>query len=338
VNPAARSPAQRLDCGALRVVFAGTPVFAAVALEALLASGHEVVGVLCQPDRPSGRGRRRLPGEVKRLALAHGIPVQQPATLRDAAAYEALAAWRPDVMVVAAYGLLLPPEVLALPPLGCLNIHGSLLPRWRGAAPVQRAILAGDARTGVAIMQMDAGLDTGGVLLEQAIGIGVEDTSATLHDALAALGARLIVPALRGRCDGTLAAVPQPEAGVTHAAKLDKREARLDLARPAVELDRCIRAFVPWPVAETVLDGERVRLWGSRPDPRAVPAAARPGTVLALDGEGEGAALVIATGQGALALTTLQRDGGRALPAAAFAHDRALTGRRFGTDGTRGQA
>jgi len=318
------------DCEALRVVFAGTPAFAATALAALLASRHRVVGVLCQPDRPTGRGRKRVAGEVKRLARQHGVEVQQPVTLKTPGAREALAGLRPDVMVVAAYGLLLPPEVLALPPLGCINIHASLLPRWRGAAPVHRAILAGDARTGVAIMQMDAGLDTGAVLLQRAIDIAPAATSASLHDELAALGAELIVPALEGRCCGSLEASPQPATGVTYANKLDKREARLDLSRSAIELDRSIRAYVPWPVAETELDGERVRLWGSRLVPARDPADAPPGTVLALDGGGEAAALVIATGQGALGLTHLQRDGGRPMPADAFAHDRQLVGRRFG--------
>jgi len=323
-------PGDAPDCTALRVVFAGTPAFAAVALQALLASRHEVVGVLCQPDRPTGRGRKLVAGEVKRAALEHGVPVQQPATLKSGEARRALAALRPDVLVVAAYGLLLPPDVLSLPALGCLNIHASLLPRWRGAAPVQRAILAGDARTGVTIMQMDAGLDTGDVLLERAVAIHADTTSQTLHDTLAATGAALIVPALEGRCSGALVPVPQPEAGITYAAKLDKREARLDLSRPAVELDRCIRAYVPWPVAETELVGERVRLWGSRLAPSPHDASAAPGTVIALTGEGDEAALVIATGEGALALTRLQRDGGRAMSAAAFAHDRALIGQRFG--------
>lgn len=314
------------DCAALRIVFAGTPEFAAVALRALLSSRHDVVGVLCQPDRPSGRGRRRTAGPVKQCALEHDVPVQQPPTLKSPEALAALASLRPDVLVVAAYGLLLPPSVLQLPPLGCLNIHGSLLPRWRGAAPIQRAILAGDTRTGVAIMQMDEGLDTGAVLLERSVEITRSSTSATLHDALAAAGAAIIVPALEGRCRGTLQAVPQSEEGVVYAAKLDKREARLDWSHSAVEVDRRIRAFNPWPVAESVLDGQRVRVWDSAlPATEASAGDAAPGTVLGLDEHG----LRVACGTGSVLLRRLQRDGGKPLAAAAFAHDRALVGQRF---------
>ncbi len=320
----APEPTREPDCTALRVAFAGTPDFAARILEALLGSRHEVVCALAQPDRPAGRGRKLVAGPVKALALEAGVPVQQPRTLRDADAVAALAAHAPDVLVVAAYGLLLPETVLGLPPLGCLNVHGSLLPRWRGAAPIQRAILAGDAVTGVDIMQMDAGLDTGDLLLRREVPIGAETTTPELHDALADAGAAIIVEAMEGRCRGTLHARPQPDEGVAYAAKLDKRESVLDFARPAVELHRAVRAYLPWPVAETRLDGERVRVWRARVgegEPGAVP-----GTVLAACQE----ALRVATGDGVLELLELQRDGGKRLPAAAFAQGRELVGRRFG--------
>ena len=324
----ARTP----DCDALRVAFAGTPEFAARILEALLGSRHRTVCVLAQPDRPAGRGRKLAPGPVAALARERGVPLHQPRTLKDPDAVAALAAHAPDVLVVAAYGLLLPPSVLALPPLGCLNVHGSLLPRWRGAAPIQRAILAGDAVTGIDVMQMDEGLDTGDVLLRREVAIGPATTAPELHDALAAAGAATIVEAVEGRCRGALVPRPQPGEGVAHAAKLAKAEAVLDFARPAVELDRAVRAYLPWPVAETRLDGERVRVWRARvaPDGASVdgPAAvdAAPGTVLAVTPD----AVRAATGDGALELLELQRDGGKRMGAAAFAHGRELVGRRFG--------
>ena len=325
------------DCTALRVGFAGTPAFAERILAALLESRHEVVLALAQPDRPAGRGRKLVPGPVAALAREAGVDLEQPRTLKDPGALAAIAARAPDVLVVAAYGLLLPPAVLELPPLGCLNVHGSLLPRWRGAAPIQRAILAGDAVTGIDVMQMDAGLDTGDVLLRREVPIGPATTTPELHDALAEAGAGAIVEAIEGRCRGTLVPRPQPAIGVRHAAKLAKAEAALDFARPAIELDRAVRAYLPWPVAETRLDGERVRVWRARPAPAdgadGVPGAGRdprraaaPGTVLATTAE----AIRVATGDGALDLLELQLDGGRRLPAAAFAQGRNLDGRRFG--------
>ena len=312
----------------LRVVFAGTPPFAAVSLEALLAGPHDVVGVLTQPDRPSGRGRKLAASAVKTLALEHGVALRQPPTLRDADALAELAAFAPDVLVVVAYGLILPASVLELPPLGCLNVHGSLLPRWRGAAPVQRAILAGDEETGVCIMQMDEGLDTGDVLVRAATPIGADENASELAARLASLGAETLGAALDGRRDGTLAPEPQPEAGVTYAAKLEKGEARLDFAEPALALHRRVRAFHGWPVAETTLDGERVRLWGSRlpaPGTASVPGDAASGTIVSIAAD----ALRVATGDGVLELTALQRPGGRALDAGTFARDRELVGRRF---------
>ena len=316
------------DCAALRVAFAGTPAFAERILRALLASRHRTVCVLAQPDRPAGRGRKLAPGPVAALAREAGVSLEQPRTLKDPEAVAALARHAPDVLVVAAYGLLLPPAVLALPPLGCLNVHGSLLPRWRGAAPIQRAILAGDAVTGIDVMQMDEGLDTGDVLLRREVPIGPGVTAPELHDALAEAGAGAIVEAIEGRCLGTLRARPQPVEGVLHAAKLDKAEALLDFARPAVELDRAVRAYLPWPVAETRLEGKRVRVWRARPVPgdEHPAGACAPGTVLAVTAE----AVRVATGDGALELLELQLDGGRRMPASAFARGRELSGRRFG--------
>ena len=318
----------------LRVAFAGTPAFARVSLEALIGGEHEVVGVLTQPDRRAGRGRQLTASPVKVLALEHALPVLQPPTLRDGQALEALAALRADVLVVVAYGLILPAAVLELPALGCLNVHASLLPRWRGAAPVQRAILAGDTETGVCIMQMDTGLDTGAVLARASTPIGADENASELTARLAELGAAALAPALAGRRDGTLAAEPQPEAGVTYADKLDKGEAPLDFSRPAHELHRRVRALHGWPVAESTLEGERVRLWrsalpagtagaGSSAPP---PGEAPPGTIVAADTR----ALTVSCGEGAIELLDLQRPGRQAMPAAAFAQGRTLVGRRFG--------
>ena len=320
-------PAGRADTAPLRVVFAGTPEFAVPSLEALVESEHDVVGVLTQPDRPAGRGRKVFPSAVRTVADGHGLAVQQPRTLRDEAAREALASLAPDVLVVVAYGLILPPETLALPPLGCLNVHASLLPRWRGAAPVQRAILAGDDETGVCIMRMDAGLDTGDVIARAATPIDPDENAVELAARLAALGARTLLPALEHWRRGTAPAEPQPEAGATYAAKLAKGEAALDFSRPAIELHRQVRALHGWPVAESALEGERVRVWRSRLPERPAPAGAAPGTVVAADET----ALTVACGEGTLELLELQRPGGRALPAGAFAHDRELVGRRFET-------
>jgi len=302
----------------LRVAFAGTPEFAALALRAIHDAGHAVPLVLTQPDRPAGRGMKLTPSPVKQLALELGAPVAQPRSLRldgkypdeAAAARDALEAARPDVMVVAAYGLILPQWVLALPRLGCLNIHGSLLPRWRGAAPIHRAIEAGDEDTGITIMQMDAGLDTGDMLLIEREPIAFDDTTGRLHDRLAALGARLIVRALADAAAGALRPVRQPEAGVTYAHKVDKAEAAIDWRLPADAIERRVRAFDPFPGATFQAGGDTVKLWRAqveRPD-----GAAAPGTVIAVDGQ----RVVVACGEGALALLDVQRPGGKRGPVA----------------------
>lgn len=287
----------------MRVVFMGTPDFSVPALEAL-AARHEIVAVYSQPPRPSGRGQRPRPGPVAARAEALGIPVLTPVSFRSAEAAADLAALRPDVAVVAAYGLILPGDILATPARGCLNIHASLLPRWRGAAPIQRAIMAGDAETGICIMQMDAGLDTGTVLLRRATPIASHDTAGSLHDRLAEMGAEAIVMAL-DRLDA-LDPLPQPEAGVTYAAKIDKAEARVDWTRPAPEVDRLIRGLSPFPGAWTELGGERVKLLLSE----IAQATGEPGTVL--DG------LTVACGEGAVRVLTVQRAGRGATDASAF--------------------
>lgn len=287
----------------MRIVFMGTPDFSVPALDAL-AARHEVVAVYSQPPRPSGRGQKPRPGPVAARAEALGIPVRTPAKLRDAAAIAEFAGFAPEVAVVAAYGLILPQSVLDVPARGCLNIHASLLPRWRGAAPIQRAIMAGDAETGVCIMQMAAGLDTGPVLIRRATEIGPRDTAGSLHDRLAGIGAEAVVDAL-SRLD-TLTPELQPEAGVTYAAKIDKAEARVDWSRPATEVDRLIRGLAPFPGAWTEIGGERVKLLLSE---RADGTGA-PGTVL--DG------LTIACGAGAVRILTVQRAGRGAMQADDF--------------------
>jgi len=315
-----------LNCQRLKVAFAGTPEFAAVALDSLVASDHEVVGVLTQPDRPAGRGRKLTPSVVKIRALEAGIPVQQPLSLKDPQAVQAFAEWRADVLVVAAYGLILPQAVLDLPALGCLNIHGSLLPRWRGAAPIHRAVLAGDAQTGVCIMQMDAGLDTGDVLLSESLHIGSNDTVAELHDRLAALGAQALIKALPARCNGTLTPVAQPEAGVTYAEKLSKAEAKLNFNETSELLHRKVRAFNPWPVAEAQLCEQRVRIWSSRlvesSELTEADSNAKAGTVLTTTAN----AVRVRTGDGALDLLSLQWPGKKAQPASEFSQGRSLPG------------
>lgn len=265
----------------LRVVFAGTPDFAAASLGALLASDHEVVGVYTQPDRPAGRGRKLTPSPVKKRALEHDLPVYQPASLKSADAQAALAALNADVMVVVAYGLLLPQAVLDIPRLGCVNVHASLLPRWRGAAPLQRAIEAGDRESGVAIMQMDAGLDTGAVLNEARTPITPTTTGGELHDTLAELGATTLIDTLDAMANGQAHAQPQPEEGVTYAAKLSKAEAELDFTQPAAALAAKIRAFNPWPVAWCALSDERMRLLVASAEDASSAASATPGTLLA---------------------------------------------------------
>jgi methionyl-tRNA formyltransferase len=308
----------------MRVVFAGTSAFAVPALEALITAGHPVLLVLTQPDRPAGRGLTAAPSAVKQAAERHGVPVFQPARLSDPAAQGRLRETRADVLVVAAYGLILPQAILDIPPRGAVNIHASLLPRWRGAAPIQRALLAGDRESGVCIMQMDAGLDTGPVLMREALAIAPDETGGSLHDKLAALGARLVVATLDGLARGTLQATPQPVAGATYARKIDKAEARVDWTRTAPEIARQVRAFNPVPGAATRLRGEEIKLW------RAIPvecAAAPPGTVLRVGREG----IDVACGVAAVRLTELQRAGGKRLPADAFLRGFALApGDRFG--------
>jgi methionyl-tRNA formyltransferase len=297
----------------LRVVFAGTPDFSVPCLEACRASGAEVVAVYTQPDRPAGRGRKLTPSPVKQAAETAGIPVEQPELLKSAEAQAALAAYAPDLMVVVAYGLILPRKVLAIPRLGCWNVHASLLPRWRGAAPIQRAILAGDAESGVDLMQMEAGLDTGPMLLERRTPISRDDTGGSLHDRLAALGADVLAEGLaRVMAGEVLASRAQPEEGVTYAHKLDKAEARLDFTRPAIELERQVRAFDPWPVAEGDVAGETLRIWAACAvdgQPGAVP-----GSVLNMTRDG----IDIACGEGALRVTALQRAGGKRITAADY--------------------
>ncbi|MDP1647139.1 MAG: methionyl-tRNA formyltransferase [Rubrivivax sp.] len=302
----------------MKLVFAGTPEFARVALAAVHGAGHEVPLVLTQPDRPAGRGLKLQASPVKQYAQAHGLPLAQPRSLRldgkypddAAAARAALAQAAPDVMVVAAYGLILPPWVLALPRHGCLNIHGSLLPRWRGAAPIQRAVEAGDADTGITIMQMDAGLDTGAMLLAESTPISATDTSATLHERLAALGARLIVQALELLAQGAPQPRAQPAAGVTYAHKIDKAEAAIDWRAPAAVIERRLRAFDPFPGATTELGGQPLKVWRGA----VVPGAGRPGQVLQASADG----LVLACGDGALALLELQLPGGKRIAAREF--------------------
>ena len=318
----------------MRVVFAGTPEFARVALEALQRAGFDIPLVLTQPDRPAGRGMKLQASPVKQFALAHGVAVAQPRSLRldgkypgDAeAARAALLAANADVMVVAAYGLILPQWVLDLPRQGCLNIHASLLPRWRGAAPIHRAIEAGDAETGVTIMQMDAGLDTGDMLLTERLPITGAATTATLHDQLAALGGRMIVEALELAACGGLKPVPQPAEGVTYAHKIEKAEAAIDWRLPAAQIERRVRAFDPFPGATAVLNGEVIKIWRSELDSCSRTSGEREGTVLHVNDGG----IVVACGDGCLRLTQLQRPGGKRLLARDFLRGFGLkAGERF---------
>jgi methionyl-tRNA formyltransferase len=305
----------------LRLVFAGTPEFAVPGLHACLDSGADVVAVYTQPDRPAGRGRKLAPSPVKQAARSADIPVEQPESLKSAEARQRLRDHAPDLMVVIAYGLILPRKVLAIPRLGCWNVHASLLPRWRGAAPIQRAILAGDAVTGVCLMRMQAGLDTGPVLLSETTPIRTDDTGGTLHDRLAGLGAQVLSEGLHRIAAGApLPESPQPAEGATYAHKLDKAEAKLDFTRPATELERKVRAFDPWPVAEAEIVGERVRVWhaqvldagyGAR-DPK------KPGKIVAASKQG----IDVACGEGALRILKLQRAGGRPISAADYLNAR----------------
>jgi methionyl-tRNA formyltransferase len=310
----------------LRVIFAGTPAFALPPLVALHAT-HTLVGVMTQPDRPAGRGRQLTASPVCEWARGAGLPVLQPPRLRGPesalpAVLDQLREWRPDVIVVVAYGLILPREILTLPRFGCLNIHASLLPRWRGAAPIQRAIEAGDAESGVSIMQMDEGLDTGAVLAGSAVAIRADDTAGSLHDRLSAAGAPLLLSVLDAVAQGSAVAHPQPTAGVTHAAKLSRAESKVDWGQAATTLDCRIRAFNPWPLAETQYLGETVKLLMSRVAPAATPATARPGTLLGVSGD----ALQVACGSGVLELLQLQRAGRKAVGAREF-----MNGVRAGT-------
>ena len=309
----------------LKVAFAGTPEFAAAALEAILAAGFDVPLVLTQPDRPAGRGMKLAASPVKQVALAHGIPVDQPDKLRTEAQRASLAACAADVLVVAAYGLILPRAVLDLPRLGCVNIHASLLPRWRGAAPIHRAIESGDAETGITIMQMDEGLDTGPMLMKRALPIGPADTTGSLHDRLAVLGAEMIVEALRKLPVGELVATPQPADGATYAAKIGKAEAAIDWRRPAAEIERAMRAFNPFPGAIANLRQTPVKVW------RAEVASGRgePGSVL----HAEDGGVVVACGDGALRLVELQKPGSRRMSAGEFLRGfPVIPGERFDFD------
>ena len=306
----------------LRVIFAGTPEFAAVALAQILAAGHVVPLVLTQPDRPAGRGMKLHASTVKQLAVQHHIPVAQPKSLRldgkypddAAAAQTAIAEAKADVMVVAAYGLILPQWTLDAPRLGCLNIHASLLPRWRGAAPIHRAIEAGDAQTGVVIMQMDAGLDTGDMLLRDVLDIADDDTTASLHDRLADMGGELVVRALADSQVGQLQPVKQPEAGITYANKIEKAEAAVDWQQSATVIERRVRAFNPFPAASAQLGAEVIKLWRAMVENTL--HNQRPGTVLSADAQG----VRVACGEGVLCVTELQRAGGKRLSAADFLH------------------
>jgi methionyl-tRNA formyltransferase len=295
----------------LKIIFAGTPQFAASALEALLSKGHEVVAVLTQPDRPAGRGMRLAASPVKQLAMQHGLPVLQPTTLKSAEIQQELVSHQADVMVVAAYGLLLPAEILQIPRYGCLNIHASLLPRWRGAAPIQRALLAGDSETGITIMQMDEGLDTGDMLLKFTCPIAAQDTAQTLHTRLAELGAQAIVTALDQLEQGSLKATIQDDAQATYAAKLTRTEAQIDWSKDAIEIDRMVRAYNPFPVAVSTCRSVPVKIWQAS---LADDAQGEPGTVRAVEKNG----IVVVCGRGALRLEVLQRPGGKALPATQF--------------------
>jgi methionyl-tRNA formyltransferase len=314
----------------MKIIFAGTPEFAAVALASLHAAGFDIPLVLTQPDRPAGRGMQLHASAVKQFALAHGIPVAQPVSLKldgkypdvAAEAHALLRATPHDVMVVAAYGLILPQSVLDIPPLGCINIHASLLPRWRGAAPIHRAIEAGDSETGVTIMRMELGLDTGPMLAMERLPIATDDTTATLHDKLARLGGDMIVDALRRLESGELDATPQPE-GANYAAKIAKDEAALDFTQPAELLARKIRAFNPFPGAAATFDGTAVKFWCAE----AVPSGEwQPGQVIAANAQD---GIVVACGDGALRIAELQKPGGKRLPANEFLKGFPLEGGRF---------
>ncbi len=311
-----------------RIIFAGSPDFAVPSLQHLIASQHEVIAVLTQPDRPAGRGRRLMVGPVKECAQSNGLMVCQPATLRDADIQDRLAALRPDLMVIVAYGLLLPPEVLSLPGAGCVNVHASVLPRWRGAAPIQTAIREGDQQTGVSIMQMAEGLDTGPVFAVEKTAIGARETAGELHVRLATMGADLLGRCLTPILDGQLQTSPQDETEATYAARLSKADALIDWSRTAVEIDRQVRAYDPWPVAETVLDGERMRCWNSLPveDDVQLQDTGPRGLVGAVTNDG----IDVCTGQGVLRIAELQMPGRRRMKAGDFARGYDIVGKVLG--------
>ena len=316
----------------MKIIFAGTPEFAAVALRALCDAGFEIALVLTQPDRPAGRGMQLHASAVKQVALEHHLPLAQPQSLRLDGKYPAeaqaalalLQATPHDVMVVAAYGLILPPAVLAIAPHGCINIHASLLPRWRGAAPIHRAIEAGDAQSGVTIMQMEAGLDTGPMLAVQSLPIDPQDNTGTLHDKLAVLGADMLLKTLREIDQGSVHPTPQPEQGVTYASKISKEEAALDFSLPAQTLARKIRAFNPFPGAHASVEGALIKLWQAEALPQS--STALPGEVLAATPQ---QGVLVACGEGVLRLTELQKAGGKRLPAVEFIKGLDLSAARF---------
>lgn len=307
-----------------RLVFAGTPDFAVPSLQALLASRHDVAAVLTQPDRPAGRGRSPRPSPVKQLAIEHGVPVLQPATLKAVDAQARLAELQPALMVVVAYGLLLPPAVLELPARGCINVHASLLPRWRGAAPIQAALLAGDTQTGVCLMQLESGLDTGPVYAREVVDVGPRETASELHDRLAGLGAQLLAANLDAILDDAIPARAQADAGVTYAGRINKADARLNWNASAVVLDRQVRAYYGWPVADTLLDGRQLRIWAA--EPLAMESSASPGAVIGVDDIG----VLVQTGDGVLRLIEVQAAGRARTAALEFARGRQLNGQQLG--------
>jgi methionyl-tRNA formyltransferase len=307
----------------LKIIFAGTPDFSVPSLRALLASEHEVVAVYTQPDRPAGRGRKLSASPVKQLALEHGIEVRQPKNLKGGEDLAALEALQADLMVVVAYGLLLPRRVLEAPRLGCVNVHASLLPRWRGAAPIQRAILEGDTESGITIMQMDVGLDTGPMLLKRSCPISDQDTGGSLHDRLAVLGAEALMAAMPGIADESIDPQIQDDDLATYAGKLEKQEARMDWAQSAEQLDRQVRAFNPWPVAQTALNGEVLRIWEAEP---LAGEGGEPGRILSVGKEG----IDVATGAGLLSIKILQLPGKRAMSAADFLNAHTVEGLALG--------